>query len=193
MTTQQLLEMLRTWPEFETMSLDWLEQYPPDTPIMDALKDAPHGGDYIGGQWLEYLLWYVSDHLSPLQRQAFKDRIHKAEYKRATTMALEKRKREKAEGRGERNLDAARRRILNDIRPLMGEEKEKARSQVIAHVFAEYWKENHAATYKFLQDTNGLFEVVLEVLYNEHKEFQRALDFVSDNLLKHSSKEGGDR
>lgn len=63
MTTQQLLEMLRTWPEFEGR-LEWLEQYPPDTTIMDALRNAPHGGDNVGDQWLYSLRYYA------LQRSA---------------------------------------------------------------------------------------------------------------------------
>lgn len=171
MNTQQLLELLRTWPEFEGR-LEWLEQYPPDTPIMDALKDAPHGGEYIDDQWLAYFLWCVGDHLSPLHKQAFMERIREAERERKKAMELSQRK-----------LDAARRLIWNDIRPLMGEEKEKAHRQMIAQAFDEYWKEDHAATYKCLQDTNGLFEAVLEVLYDEHKKFQRALGDVCDDLV----------
>lgn len=156
MTTQQLLELLRTWPQFEGR-LDWLEQYPPDTPIMDALKDAPHGGSDLDRQFLRRLEVVVMLRLSPEQGKCFTEATRKAT----------------------RVFDLSR------------EEYEKTWDAAIKQAWHERYVSTHIALLKYLEDTNGLFEAALEVLYNEHKDFQRALDFVSDNLLKHSS-EGGE-
>lgn len=162
MNTQQLAELLRTWPEFEGKPLDWLEQYPPDWPIMAALNDAPCGGDYYGDQWLSRLTWYTLSRLSVASKEFFE---------RKTTLAYEvlteserqaKKKWTEALGSAHENYDRSNTEAVY-----------KAHLEEVWRAYDARYRAEHAALYKYIQDTNGLFESALDVLYDEYKDLQQ--------------------
>ena len=171
MNTQQLAELLKTWPEFEGR-LDWLEQYPPDTPIMDALRNAPCGGDNVGDQWLLHLRFWALQRSASLRREFFREVTAGAE-----RIFVE--------------ADAACLKTLNENLLIAWQQYEldsseagqKAHKQAVWRAYDERYRANHDALVKYIEATNGLFEVVLEVLYNEYLAMQRALGDVCDDLV----------
>jgi len=171
LNTQQLAELLKTWSEFEGR-LEWLEQYPPDTPIMDALRNAPHGGDNVGDQWLLHLRFWALQRSASLRREFFREVTAGAEriFEEADAACLKT--------LNENLLSAWRNYELDSI-----EAATIARDEAVWCAYDERNKCCHRALVAYLDATNGLFEALLEVLYNEHKEIQRALGDVCDDLV----------
>ena len=171
MNTQQLAELLKTWSEFEGR-LEWLEQYPPDTPIMDALRNAPHGGDNVGDQWLLHLRFWALQRSASLRREFFREVTAGAEriFEEADAACLKT--------LNENLLSAWRNYELDSI-----EAATIARDEAVWCAYDERNKCCHRALVAYLDATNGLFEALLKVLYDEHLEIQRAIDDVYNALI----------
>lgn len=172
MNTQQLAELLKTWPEFEGR-LEWLEQYPPDTPIMDALRNAPCGGcsNNVDSQWLSFLTWLAMVRVSEARRQYFE---------KQTLDASKELVKAKYKNSQELEADITRAGGYYDLGSIEG--VQKAHKEAVCRAHDKRYRANHEALVNFIEATNGLFEALLEVLYNEHKEIQRALGDMCDDL-----------
>jgi hypothetical protein len=171
LNTQQLLELLKTWREFEGR-LEWLEQYPPDTPIMDALRNAPHGGDNVGDQWLLHLRFWALQRSASLRQEFFREITAGAE-----RIFVE------AEAAHRQTLKVDLLLAWQQYELDSSEAGQKAHKQAVWRAYDKRYRADHDALVKFIEATDGLFEAVLEVLYNEHLEFQRALGDVCDDLV----------